>query len=719
MGDRLCIGGAHTVWEYRNVPAAAGKLGTKRLHDACFVPRGVHFTGNIDIHEMAWADNGELWLVNTHFSCLCTLDNNHSFTPQWRPDFITALAPEDRCHLNGLAMKDGSPAFVTALGATNSRGEWRNNKKDGGVLINIASNEILARGLSMPHSPRWYRDKLWILESGRGALCEVDLNTSETRTVAEMPGFTRGLDFIGPLAFVGLSQVRETAVFSGLPITKEVVDRSCGIWVVNIESGEIVAFLRFESGVAEIFAVEILSKMRFPELLPSDSRAVSEIYVLPESALADVETPTKDEFERAPHYFMARGIESLSNRDFAEAIANLRKCLDLQVDFPDARYNLALALAESGSLNESLLELETVCEREPDRAEFQLSLGTVQQRLGNIAEARIAFEAALRRQPDDGLAHVSLGILELQNGNYERGLAEYDWRFNSTRQTAHLEWEGEPVPGKTLLVTIDTLDARHVVLLMRLLPLVANRCERLMISCAEPFFELLSTLPGVSDIRRPERIKVDEFDVKVSLERLPVVLNLRTDTLSASSPYIAMEVLKRRAGSGCTLSATAQVQVGLAWSTRLSAAPSKGLSAQTDCPIDLLTGVTDIPGVNFSSVTIPAEADSGTPRQSWVAHTPLQESSKISDLCMLIDQLDLIIGVDSPAIHIAGALGKPAWLLLGTVFDWYWPSKNHYPSWWYPSARIFRQPTPGDWAGCVAEVRESLSQWISEQVRSR
>ena len=289
--NRLTIGGANTVWEYRNMPAVAPKLDPAGKHDACYLPRRIHVTGDIDIHELAWDGNNELWVVNTRFCCLCTLDATHSFFPRWRPPFVSALAPEDRCHLNGIAMVDGHPKYVTALGETDTAVGWRTNKAKGGILINIENNEILLRGLSMPHSPRWYQGKLWVLESGEGSLAEVDLERRTLRTVAQVPGFTRGIDFLGPLAFIGLSQVRESAIFSGIPLVQRLRERTCGVWVVNIESGKTVGFLRFEAGVQEIFAVQVLRGMRFPELLEWNDQRLAHSYVLPDEALADVAPP--------------------------------------------------------------------------------------------------------------------------------------------------------------------------------------------------------------------------------------------------------------------------------------------------------------------------------------------------------------------------------------------------------------------------------------------
>jgi uncharacterized protein (TIGR03032 family) len=287
--NRLTVGGANTVWQYRNMPAVAPKLEPAGRHDAAYMPRNIHVTGDIDIHEMAYDADDKLWLVNTKFCTLSHLDEEHSFVPVWRPHFVSELAPQDRCHLNGLGMVDGRPKYVTALGETDTPGGWRENKKDGGILMDVETNEILLRGLSMPHSPRWYRDQLWVLESGEGALCKVDLENKTWETVAQVPGFTRGISFVGPLAFIGLSQVRESAVFSGIPLVERLDERTCGVWVVNIETGQTLGFLRFEEGVQEIFSVQALPA-RYPEMVEWNDQRMMTSYVIPDEALEDVPT---------------------------------------------------------------------------------------------------------------------------------------------------------------------------------------------------------------------------------------------------------------------------------------------------------------------------------------------------------------------------------------------------------------------------------------------
>jgi uncharacterized protein (TIGR03032 family) len=296
-GDRLAVATALEVWEYHNLPAVARNLEPAGCHDACFLPRQAHGTGDVQVHEMAWVprperqEGPELWFVNTRFSCLGTRAMPSSFAPRWRPNFVSAIAPEDRCHLNGLGVRDGVVRYVTALGATDTPGGWRQRKKDGGVLIDIARDEVLTEGLSMPHSPRWYAGKLWVPNSGVGGRGTSDPLTGEYEEVASLPGFTRGLDCVGPLAFVGLSQVRESAVFSGIAIAERpVAERCCGVRVVNIQSGQVVAYVKFEDALQEIFAVQA-APFRRPDVLNDDAARLAESFVVPDDSLAEVAAP--------------------------------------------------------------------------------------------------------------------------------------------------------------------------------------------------------------------------------------------------------------------------------------------------------------------------------------------------------------------------------------------------------------------------------------------
>lgn len=279
-GQRLNIGARNQVWFLRNAPDIAPRVEPAKTHDACFLPRSSHVTGDIAIHELAWAGQ-ELWLVNTRLSCLCTLHPDYSFIPGWRPPFITALVAEDRCHLNGMAIVDGMPKFVTALGATDTAGGWRADKPRGGCLMEVPSGEIVSRGLSMPHSPRWHDGRLWLLESGTGQLVLTDSSTGRWQPVAKLPGFARGLALSGPHAFVGLSKIRKTSAMDGVPLAERREELKCGVAAVDLRSGEIIAFLEFQTAVEEIFDVQLLPGLRFPEVIGFQQETIQHTFVVP------------------------------------------------------------------------------------------------------------------------------------------------------------------------------------------------------------------------------------------------------------------------------------------------------------------------------------------------------------------------------------------------------------------------------------------------------
>jgi uncharacterized protein (TIGR03032 family) len=234
-------------------------------YDALFLPRATYFTGEIDIHDLHWVDE-TLLAVNTRFSCLALIDHRFSFTPQWKPFFISQVAPTDQCHLNGVAFMDGKPKFVTALGRTDGAEGWRANKDTGGIAMEVSSNSIVAEGLGMPHSPRIYDDKLYLLESASGKLVCVDPRDGKKETVVALNGFARGMDRAGDFLFIGLSMLRQKpGAFQDLPIAAKSI--FCGIVVVHMPSAKIIAELRYENSVEEIYDVRIMLGMKRPGLV--------------------------------------------------------------------------------------------------------------------------------------------------------------------------------------------------------------------------------------------------------------------------------------------------------------------------------------------------------------------------------------------------------------------------------------------------------------------
>ena len=251
------------VWFLRNAPDIAAKLDPSGEYDACFLARTAHFTGDVQAHEAAWIKK-EFWVVNTLFSCLAALHPGYSFAPRWRPPFISAQAPEDRCHLNGMAVVDGQPRYATALAQTDTPEGWRSQKANGGCLLEVPSGRVVAAGLSLPHSPRQHAGRVLLLNSGQGRLDSVDPGTGLCEELAPLPGIARGLALHEDFAFVGLSKARPT--LDGVPIVARRDRLQCGLLVVDLKAGKTVADLTFQTGVEEIFDVQVLPGITFPYL---------------------------------------------------------------------------------------------------------------------------------------------------------------------------------------------------------------------------------------------------------------------------------------------------------------------------------------------------------------------------------------------------------------------------------------------------------------------
>lgn len=285
QGDRLALTTRHAIVFYANAAGlvAPNSSASSQPYDALFLPRTTYHTGDLNSHDLVFGEDG-LWCVNTRFSTLSRLSHDFSFIPQWHPPFISALLPEDRCHLNGLALVNGQPAYVTALGATDSPGGWRDRKADGGLLMALPSGERLLEGLSMPHSPRWWGDRLWFLNSGTGDLCQFNPATREVAIACTLPGFGRGLALVGNYALVGLSQIREKHIFGDLPIQQRYPKLMCGVAIVALERGEPIGLLQFTEGCQELFAVEFIPRYQRPTLLLPDHPDSLKAFTSPEMA---------------------------------------------------------------------------------------------------------------------------------------------------------------------------------------------------------------------------------------------------------------------------------------------------------------------------------------------------------------------------------------------------------------------------------------------------
>jgi len=284
-GNRIALASRHSIDVFANAPLLAHDYleSEPGKYDGLYLPRMTYHTGDLHSHDIA-LDGDDLLFVNTRFSCLARPSLDHSFTPIWRPTFISDLVPEDRCHLNGLAMVAGKAKYVTALGTTDTPGGWRETKATGGVVVDVETNEIVLSGLAMPHSPRWYDGRLWVLNSGAGELLLVDPDSGTSNVVAQLPGYLRGLSFVGPYAIVGMCKIREKHIFGGLPIQQRVNQLQCGIAIIDLRHGNCVGQFEFTSGCEELYDVQFLTGIRRPTILNLDKPAVREAVTNPDSS---------------------------------------------------------------------------------------------------------------------------------------------------------------------------------------------------------------------------------------------------------------------------------------------------------------------------------------------------------------------------------------------------------------------------------------------------
>lgn len=253
-GQQLTLATLFQIQRFENV-LEKGQF-VNSTYDACFVPRITYTTGVLDAHDVGILKDGEIIFVNTRFNCLATTSKKKSFKPLWKPFFIDKIVDEDRCHLNGLAMENGEPKYVTAVSKSNTIDGWRDRRADGGVVIDVAKNEIICEGLSMPHSPRIFNGKLWLLNSGTGELGYVE--NKKFVPFIFLPGFGRGLSFKGKYAFVGLSKPRYER-FEGLALDQKLKDADseawCGVQVIDLETKKCAHWFRIDGAIGEIYDV--------------------------------------------------------------------------------------------------------------------------------------------------------------------------------------------------------------------------------------------------------------------------------------------------------------------------------------------------------------------------------------------------------------------------------------------------------------------------------
>ncbi len=279
--DKMAIAVRDEVIVLTNSPELARTYPTKpHTYDGLFIPMATYYTGHLDLHDLEWTTSG-LLTVNTRFSCLALVDERYSFTPVWKPGFISQIAPDDRCHLNGMVLENGSPKYVTALGKSDRAEGWRTEKAHGGIIIDVQKNEIIADGLAMPHSPRLYDGSLYCLLSAMGQLIRIEPSSGGTEVMHEFDGYVRGMSRYGDYLFVGLSKIRRnSSPFGDLPIAQKSV--RCGIEVIHFPTMSKVAQIQYQTSVEELYDLKILEGMKRPNVLSTAKEEFRKALLLPD-----------------------------------------------------------------------------------------------------------------------------------------------------------------------------------------------------------------------------------------------------------------------------------------------------------------------------------------------------------------------------------------------------------------------------------------------------
>ncbi len=282
-GQTIWLSTRYQLWRLENL-LRPGEL--YQGHDRLYVPMVANTTGDLDIHDIAVNHDGRPLFVATKFGCIATLAVRSSFKPLWRPAFLSKLAAEDRCHLNGLALEDGRPRYVTAVSQSDVVDGWRDRRQNGGVVLSVPESRVVASGLSMPHSPRLYRGRLWLHNSGEGQFGSIDLAGGPFEPLTFCPGYLRGLAFAGDYAVVGLSQPRHDKTFSGLVLEAELARRDaeprCGLLIIDLRSGDVAHWIRVEGIVRELYDVAVLPHVCRPMALGLKSDEIERIIAIGE-----------------------------------------------------------------------------------------------------------------------------------------------------------------------------------------------------------------------------------------------------------------------------------------------------------------------------------------------------------------------------------------------------------------------------------------------------
>ncbi len=392
------------------------------------------------------------------------------------------------------------------------------------------------------------------------------------------------------------------------------------------------------------------------------------------------------------------------------AIAAYQRAIALNPDFADAHHNLAIALQHQQRFAEALPHSQRAIALKPDFADAHYNLGYLRRRLGEVEAAIVHYQTALQLKPDLAEAHKNLGHVLLLSGNLPDGFREYEWRWQqpgwSPRDLPQPRWEGGSLRGKTILLYPEQ-GVGDTVQFIRYAPLLKQQGATVLFECPAVLERLLKTAPGIDQIL-PEGSTLPAFDLHAPLLSLPFLLKTDLPTIPADIPYLRVESSVPQA---LTSPPTEMFKVGIVWAGN----PAHKNDRERSCALSDFQSLLQIPNTRIYSLQ---KGGAASALQGFSAADRITDLSgeleDFADTAAAIAALDLVITVDTSVAHVAGALGKPVWVLLAFAPDWRWMLERA-DSPWYPSLRLFRQSQIGDWQGVFTQVTQALQDAVAQR----
>ena len=406
------------------------------------------------------------------------------------------------------------------------------------------------------------------------------------------------------------------------------------------------------------------------------------------------------------YYNLGRAFQSQGKVD--EAIPYYQQALSLDSNQPIAHNNLGYALQSQGFLEEAQSCYQQAFKLDSNYAKAHYNFGVLLMEKGNFSEAIACFNRAIEINPDYADAHWNRGLILLLWGEYERGFAEYEWRWlreqTPRRSFTQPLWSGEELQGRTILLYAEQ-GFGDTIQFIRYAPIVQQRGGIVVVECQQALVRLLTTVAGINKIVAYGTI-LPEFDVHAPLLSLPYILGTTLETVPAQIPYLHHDQF-----DSFKIEDNSRLKVGLVWSGN----PEYPENYKRSFSLNHFKDILNTPGIDFYSLQKgPQVAE--LKQLSELEKVPLQDLSSIlhdfACTAAVIAQLDLIITVDTAVAHLAGALGRPVWVLLAFNPEWRWLLKRS-DSAWYPSMRLFRQQQPGDWPEVLARILIALQELVS------